>query len=240
MKNFRLPARACLVMFGFSVLVLPFKATAQDTINPYDENVNSFLDSMGIKVQLGEVLWSDQDFVEFVQSQQNLEAKTELLIDTMAELFIGYLELYEKGANINDPRFQELFKLSKADKEELNTMKQAFLEEWAKMKNNPDDLFSELWGLGLGDSLWQDESIWDDCGAECENLPTVFAYSDAYDLAHEGNIVYLYGDYYTPVEGSDVTVTWEQTYGPEVTWLNVENKTDAAFIVPNYDDFDDK
>ena len=234
-------------------LCAPAIATAQDTLDPFDDNIQEFLTSLGIKVGPTETLWQNKEFVEFVSSYQKIEAEAHSIQESFVAIANEALDMLESGVAINDKRVRDALdlpddlsdedlaeiRMELADmRAELNDASEAFLSE---------NLFlDEIGGVdGLFDMIqlvsmfrdYEDEYSYDD--SYTDGSLWVYGWADTYDAVEAGNIVTLMSEVDGTFSDDQVEITWEQTAGPDVIWLNTDSKYNAAFIVPQYDTLGD-
>ncbi len=207
----------------------PLLVKAQDTINPYDENVIDFLESIDIHVEPTEYLWSQQDFVAFISKQKEVEAGYRQLSDAFIKVLSDSFDMIELGAQVNDPRFEAAF--GSLSPEQIAELKNAKAEIEAELMNfDLDESLSAFFLLGffqgLNDFSWDEEDYYYEGDAFVLDAWAEPAYVQA------GNIVWLKAE--TEADLASTSFAWEQAYGPEVTWLNTDSLTDAAFIAPAY------
>lgn len=248
LERFWQPLVALTLVLSISV---PSLATAQDTLDPFDDNIQEFLASLDIEVGPTETLWQDKEFVEFVSSYQNIEAEVRAIQESFVTIAHEALDLLEAGVQIEDRRVRDALELPRdlTDAElqeikmELNSMRTE-LDNAAELFLSEDALLQEMGGIdGLFDmieliTLFDDYDEYDDYNYDDQLW--VYAWADTYDAVEAGNIVTLMSEIEGPFSEEEVEVTWTQTYGPEVTWLNTDSPFNAAFIVPNYDTLGDE
>jgi hypothetical protein len=232
-------AKVGIILSFLSASFLPSLVFAQEApINPYDEDVAQFLEMLEIELSPTESIWSDPTFVEFMNDYKELMSKSDELVDLLADVTLGFLDLVEKGDSIADARFQEIMELSDGDREELQNVRTDITEELDDLKN--DEMgFIEFFLLGMmTDGLddfnddYDDNEFYDDYDFE-ESL-WVDAYTETYEAVEAGNIIFMEANVFQAV--GDVIYTWEQTYGPDVTnFLSTEGEGTMAFIIPEYD-----
>ncbi len=228
-------------------LTLPAIATAQDTLDPNDDNIKEFLASLNIQLQPTDTLWQNKEFVEFVSSYKNIQTEVRSMQESIIAIAYEVLDLFEAGATLSDPRIREALDIdADISDEEL----QAGLMELANLRkmidehadeflnedlimgdmSNLDDLF-EL--IDLFDVLNLDDDYYDDDYYTDEFY--LYAWQDPYDIVEAGNIVTMMSEIDGDFTMDDLEITWTQLNGPDVTWLATDSEYTAAFIVPEYD-----
>lgn len=222
---------AMLAMLALIVPALPQAAGAADYLDPYDEDTHSFLSELGIKLDPADPLWQDDDFISLINAKNAIENNAMAVIDYLIEIYSDAFEMIRHIDSISDPKFDD-YNLAEEDRELLDEMKQSMIDELEALKNDKDELIESLFDFDFYDFADPDFDY------ESDYL-YVYAWSDYYydETPQPGKIVWLYSEYDNP-EGGEVDVSWEQTDGPEVTWLNTDSQTGAAFIMPAYEDTD--
>jgi hypothetical protein len=226
-------------------LVGPSIATAQDTLDPNDDNIKEFLASLNIQLQPTDTLWQNKEFVEFVSSYQNIRTEVRSMQESIIAIAYEVLDLFEAGATILDPRIREALDIDEdiSDEElqaglmELANLRkmidenaEEFLNEDLLMGDmtNLDDLFDLIDLFGVLD----ENDYYDDYYTDGFYL---YAWQDPYDIVEAGNIVTIMSEIDGNFTKDDLEITWTQLNGPDVTWLNTDSKYTSAFIVPEYD-----
>lgn len=197
-------------------------------ISPGDTDAQELLSSLGIELQPSDELWYNADFIALVQKYKELRSQGLDIVGQVGELVLEAFDMTDIGSRIDREEFQAIFAMTPEEKAQQEELKAYIKENLDAFKANPDAFLSEILNnLGTTDNLFPEPYD--------ENAPYAYGYSDPYDAVDTGRIVWLHDGSYNPLDG-EMTVTWEQTYGPSVTWLNTTSKNDAAFIMPSLAD----
>lgn len=226
-------------------ITFPAAASAQ-TLNPYNPGIKSFLEGLGLDISPNESIWSDREFIQFIEKQQELQKRSDEFFNLLGELAFGSFDLIDLGNKIDDKRFEDLFGLDAEQLAELETIRAEMLQELEDIKKEAGQSVEQLFLGGFLQGLhgfdeFDFEDNYDDYEYDYEdeyndNAPYIYdAYAEPWEPVAAGRIVRLYSDIENLDQNSEMTITWEQTFGPDVMWLNTENASEAAFIVPQYD-----
>lgn len=195
------------------------------TISPADPEAQEILALLQIELQATDPVWSDQDFIALVTKYKDIRRQGIDLIGEAAELVLQAFELDELGERIDDERFQDAFALNEYERQQQEELKAYIKENIEAFKQDPDAFLEGFLNSFQG---YEDEYFYE----YDEYAPYAYGYADPYEPVEAGRVVWLYDDSYNPLE-SEMTVTWRQTYGPDVTWLNTTSTKDVAFIMPD-------
>lgn len=202
------------------------ESTFVSTISPADPQALELLDILHIELQATDPLWSDADFIAFVMKYKEIRQNGIDLISDLGDLVLQAFDLDDLGAKVDDERIQQAFALTEEERAAQEELKTYIKENLEAFKADPNAFLEEF--VGSMDGLDDYEFINDE-------IPYAYGYADPYGPVEAGRVVWLYNDSYNPL-GTDMTATWTQTYGPEVTWLNTDSGGNAAFIMPDLQD----
>lgn len=197
-------------------------------ISPGDTEAQELLESLGITLEPTDELWYDEHFIALVQKYKELRAQGLDIVGQVGDLVLEAFDMVDIGSQIDREEFQAIFAMTPEEKAQQEELKAYIKNNLEAFKADPETFLNEvLNNLGTTDEFFP--APYD------ENAPYAYGYSDPYDAVDTGRIVWLHDGSYNPLEG-EMTVSWEQTYGPEVTWLKTTSLNDAAFIMPSLAD----
>lgn len=198
------------------------------TISPGDVDAMELLEMMDIHLQATDEVWSDPNFVALVEKYRAFKANAITIIDDAQVSVTILLDMLTLSNKIDHPSFQQ----GTIDTtEEIDALRAILVQQLEDAKLDPTPFVEGL--LSILAPMDDYEYTYD------EQAPYAYGYSDPYEAVEAGRIVWLMDDSYNPLE-TDMTISWQQTYGPDVTWLTTDSETDVAFIMPSleYEDSD--
>ncbi len=190
------------------------------TISPGDVDAMELLSFLDIELQATDEVWSDANFIAMVQKYRDFKANAITIIDDAQVSVNLLLDMVSLSTQID----HEAFDVGTVDTtEEVEALRALMVQQLEDSKIDPTPFVESLLSiLAPMDSTYEYD----------EQAPYAYGYSEPYEAVEAGRIVWLMDDSYNPLE-SDMTITWEQTYGPEVTWLTTDSATNVAFLMPS-------
>jgi hypothetical protein len=228
---------ALLATYLITTIALPASAShnpfSQDGhLSISDAYVQETLDELELFLPANDALWNDANFQLFLENYI-LAIKADNDGKTYQAIYFA-LKIHLYAQHITDTRFIEAFKIYALTQEETNIISEIviFIEKnWESFLADPQ-LIWENAVSGFYDDYVEKE----DYGYPNQKTkPFSYSYIDGLsstwpsDAVQPGHIAYLkvYSN-----NTRNLKANWEQTKGPDVTFVNTDSKTDKGFISP--------
>lgn len=228
---FMMPAQASAYSVQFRNHVTE---TVQITsISPGDPDAQQLLEMLGVTLPITDPTWSDNNFVAMITKYKSIKARLTTIITEGGDLALEAMDIADLAGKVNNEQFAQ-FTLSESERAELDAVRSELVLNLDELKQNPDQILEiiESFTNGFTDGYGNfDESFDEGYGLYA------YGYSDPYEPANAGQLVWLYEDSYNPLD-TDLNVTWTQVDGPEVMWVKTTCATCRAFIAPSLADED--
>lgn len=205
-----------------------------ETISPADPDAVELLELLGITLAPTDETWNDDNFVAMINKYKAIKSNLVNLIIEGGDLALEAFDMIDFASKINNEQFSQ-FALTEADRAEMEAFRAELEMNLDLIKANPEQLF-ELLDTMLNEGSLSDSFPFED-PTYSDDQPYAYGYSDPYETVNPGQLIWLYDDSYNPLD-NDLTVTWSQYDGPEVTWIKTTCETCRAFIAPSLDGYD--
>ncbi len=198
------------------------------SISPADEDAQALLKDLNITLEASDPLWNDSNFIALVQKYKEIRALGLDIVGQIGELVLQAFDMVDIASQIDRAEFQAISPQTPEEKAQQEELKAYIRENIDALKADPDAFFEQILG-----NLPAPEQPYEFEHEEYDSQsPYAYGYADPYDAVEAGHVVWLFDDSYNPLS-NEMTITWTQTSGPDVTWLNTTSDRDVAFIMPS-------
>jgi hypothetical protein len=229
-STFAIPTSASAYSVHFKNRVM--EPVLISSISPADTDAQELLQMLGVTLSPTDATWSEANFVAMVTKYKSIKSRLVTIVTEGGDLALEALDIADLAGKVNNEQFSQ-FAMTESERAELNAVREELKVTLEEIERNPDQLLEliESFTNGFADGFEGFDSTYDDYQ---DYTLYAYGYSDPYEPANAGQLVWLYEDSYNSMD-SNVTVSWTQVDGPEVNWVNTTCATCRAFIAPSVD-----
>ncbi len=188
-------------------------------LNPYDSENEAILEELGAVIQPVDPIWQNKDFAYFMYLMKEAN-RLDSQGDTVNALYTIF-EAIDVMDTLNHPELT----IEKEEREFIDKLRKVIETNTFAFESDPEYFLVEQALIILGESLEQEWAAYE----QNLGIESIYAYANPGGYVYPEETVTLMLSS-TSLEG--LRVSWRQTYGPNVEWLQSTNAIQTSFIVP--------
>jgi len=189
------------------------------SLDPYNAENQEVLETFGIELQPVDPLWQDPEFAYFMEL-----IKESYRLDEAGDTVNAFYTFFE-GIDVMDGLNHRALVLPKEERELLDRLRAVIENNKIAFEADPEYFLGEQLLLIVGEELEKAFVEYE----QSLGVNEIYAYANPGGYVYPGEMVRLQ---LSTTEPEGLTVSWRQTYGPNVEWLKTDSSLQTAFLVP--------